>query len=59
MAANVVISVIDIATLDTELIGNMVMPKNNVFQYSSVAAGHWLPGVQAKKQRTIDLRHGC
>ena len=59
MAANVVISVIDIATLDTELIGNMVMPKNNVFQYSSVAAGHWLPSVQAKKQRTIDLRHGC
>lgn len=53
MAANVVISVIDIATLDTELIGNMVMPKNNVFQYSSVAAGHWLPGVQGKNNGLV------
>ena len=59
MAANAVLSVVDIATLDTELIGNMVMPKNNVFQYSSVAAGHWLPFVQGKKTMDSDLRHGC
>lgn len=40
MAANAaVLNVVGIATLGTDLTGNMVMPGNNVLQESSFAAG--------------------
>ena len=46
MTAKDVISVGSIDTLGTDMTGNMLMYRYNVFQYRSIAAGHWSQTLQ-------------
>ena len=46
MTAKDVISVVSIDTLGTDMTGNMLMYRYDVFQYRSIAAGHWSQSLQ-------------
>ena len=59
MAVDAVLSGVGIATLSTDITGNIISPESNVFQDRSVAAGHWSHSLQVKIHWTSDLRHGC
>ena len=59
MVAHAVLSFVGIATLGTDVPGNTVMHRNNMFQDRSFAAGHGSHSLQVKRHWTSDLRHGC
>ena len=58
MVADAVLSVEGIATLGTDIPGNMVMHRTNMFHERSFAAGHRSQSLQVR-HCTSDLRNGC
>ena len=59
MVAGVVLSVVGIATLGTDVPGNMAMHRNNMLHDRRFSAGHWSHSLQVKRHWSSDLRHGC
>ena len=55
MVSHAVLSVVGIATLGTDVPGNMVMHRTNMFNERSFAAGHRSHSLQIKKKKNIGL----